>query len=279
MKRSVTATVVALAFLGVPVLAASGAQATAPSVQPAGFPGGYDVVESAQFSAPSGARSHGSVACPGTTLPSGGGGLIASSAHTNLASSYPSGSRWEVEVTNNSTAGTTFHVYAVCLNDASSRSVVTGATTVPPGDDVTALATCPSGRVVLGGGGRYSGSSTEVTIQSSQFGTSSTWAVDMVNRSSANVSVKAYAVCRSKPAGYSLQTGTAVTNPAGHRTTATVDCPGNSVAIGGGGFTNAPLTSIHLKSSDPDVFGWAVTEANASETSATITAVAVCAGT
>jgi hypothetical protein len=254
--------------------------APAGTAAPLTFPSGFVVVKSAVLSAPKGARTHGSVKCPGSERPSGGGAFVRSkSLKQNLASSYPNGQRWEVAVNNTSGADTTFRVYAVCLTNAASYSVVTSTTTLPAGGLITGTATCPSGRVVLGGGARSLTSSTHVDIHSFAAASSTTWFADVSNRSTATVSFKVYAICRSKPAGYSLATGSAVTNPPSTQTKATVACPGNGVAIGGGGTSNSVLTDINLNTSIPANFGWSVYENNASSSPATVTALAVCAGT
>jgi hypothetical protein len=268
--------------LGAP--AAPGAGKPAPEVQAAAKPTGYTVV-SASFSAPNGQQTFGSVTCPATNKgvtrdPLGGGVVITSnSLSANINSSFPVSTAWETYVDNNSGADTSFTVYAVCATPHKHYAVVSNSVSNPSGVQNSAIAACPSGTKVTGGGGYNSSGDLAVNINTS-IPSGNGWRVDANNAGAGANSLTSYAVCSASwPAktGYHVAVGTAQTNAAGAETLASVSCSSGQSVLGGGGFSSSGSTAVNMNTTVPSGAGWAVYENNASSSSASITAYAICA--
>ena len=89
-----------------------------------------------------------------------------------------------------------------------------------------------------------------------------------------------FAICRSKPKGYSCEYETPpVYNPPGSQTAAAISCPGASVPTGGGVVSGSWGTLVNLNSSYPIANGWAIFQNNASGSDSGFSAQIVCAGT
>lgn len=291
----VTAALVATAALGstagiaktghLGARAAPGAGKQAPDVQ-AAAPSGY-VVVTAVNSAPNGQDTSVGVTCPATKkgaarYPLGGGVLIGSgSLSANVNSSFPvPASSWAADVNNNSGADTTFTVYAICATPPKNYQVVhASAVTLPPGAQITDIAACPSGTKVTGGGGVISSSNLAVNLNTS-VPTGNGWRIDVNNASASDDTVTSYAVCSARwgaSTGYHVAIGSAVNNPAGTETQATVSCPSGQSVLGGGGYSGSASTAVNMNSTYPITSGWGVLENNASGKDTTITAYAICA--
>lgn len=260
------------------------ARGSSPSVL--GMPKGYTVVNSGALVAVNGMQTAGSVTCPGTKQPSGGGVVVLSDAlTTSVNSSYPQGQRWDVYVNNTSGSDTYFYVYAVCLAKAAGYTVVTTTDTVTDSTQ-SAAADCPAHTTVLGGGALSHTFSTGVAINSTVpnqlTGNHTAWRVAMTSSDSTTSGFTVYAICRGKPAGYSIQFGVGVDNTAGAQDVATVSCPGSSVVIGGGGFTGfaSTDTALNMNSTWPRAdYSWGVAENNGGTIDRSLYAAAICAGT
>ncbi len=87
------------------------------------------------------------------------------------------------------------------------------------------------------------------------------------------------AICSPKPKGYTQVFGGLVDNPPGTQTGTTVDCPGASVPLGGGGFSSSGSTAVNMNSTFPSGSDWEAFESNASAADASMQASVVCAGT
>lgn len=245
-----------------------------------GVPAGYTVVKSAPVTALNGTQSHGSVACPGTRQPSGGGALVSSSAlSVNLNSSYPSGRSWRVDVNNTSGADTTFTVYAICLNHASAYTVATNSAVAATGTQSAVQVSCPANTVIIGGGALSHSFSTGVTINSIHPLGGSTWWANMNNTDATDSNFTAYAICRPTLKGYSVQSGTVMNTTPGTEANATASCPALTVPIGGGGVSTSYDTAVGMNSSYPTSTGWSLYENNGTASEwADILAYAICAG-
>jgi len=257
----------------------------ASSAGPLVLPNGYTLVQAGPLTAASGAQTHGSVSCPGTRQPSGGGAFVSSDALTTAVnSSYPSGQSWAVDINNTSGASTNFYVYAICLAHAAGYTVVASSSSV--GDSTQSWAAdCPAHTGVFGGGALSGTSSTGVNINSTvpnQLAKGATaWRVAMSSSDSTESGFTVYAVCRPKPKGYSIQFNAAVVNPAGGQTVTDAFCPGSSLPVGGGGFSGffTADTAVTMSASWPGDSYWAVDENNGGTASRSLEAAVVCAGT
>ncbi|HEY3734831.1 MAG TPA: hypothetical protein VGL63_13045 [Streptosporangiaceae bacterium] len=250
-------------------------------------PKGYTIV-TAFLDAPTGKQTHGSVTCPGKEQPSGGGAFI---EHDDLAdninSSYPSGQSWDVDINNVSGSDTTYYVFAVCLAFSAGYTVVSSSFPGTVGDDTASWAvTCPADTKVVGGGAVSNSSSTAVDIDSTVpnqlTGGHTAWRVAISSSDAMQSDFQVYAVCRPKPAGYSIQFGSPVLAGPDRETDASVNCPGASVVIGGGGFASFATAddAIDMNSSWPTGSSqWAIAENDGETIGRDIEAAVVCAGT
>jgi hypothetical protein len=237
--------------------------------------------------ATNGIQTGASVSCPGTKQPSAGGVLVDSDALTaNVNSSYPAGQTWQADVNNTSGSDTDFFVYAVCL--AKSKSYIVAGAGASVGDSTqSAAAQCPPHTTVLGGGALSDTVSTGVGINSTvpnQLANNQTaWRVAMSSSDTTVSNFTVYAICRAKPAGYSIQFGPGVINAAGMEDDATATCPAPSLPIGGGGFTGFAETdtAVQMNSTWPKVADsqWAVAENNGGGIARSLGAAVICAGT
>lgn len=129
-------------------------------VAPLAKPAGYKIVQAGPFNSPGNTQSLGKATCPGTKVPVGGGALISPAGSNNpilfanVNSSYPFGNSWFVDVNTSSSSGADadFDVYAVCIDEVASYSVVSSSLVDnPAGTSTLATASCPTNRVLVGG--------------------------------------------------------------------------------------------------------------------------------
>jgi hypothetical protein len=104
------------------------------------------------------------------------------------------------------------------------------------------------------------------------------WVVDMNNHENATTLTTVYAVCGSVP-NWSLQLGAFVGIPAGAQRTAHVRCPAGSTVLSGGPVSSSLGTGVNMNSGFPTGGTvWKVAEDNASASTPSVRAEAVCAG-
>jgi hypothetical protein len=225
-------------------------------------PSGYKVVKAGPFDSPGDTQAQAIVKCPGSEVPVGGGALISPAGSNNpvlfasINSSYPLNNEWVVDVNTSGSSGAdaNFVAYAVCIDSVSSYSVVnSGLISNPSGNSTLATATCPSKRVLVGGGGFSTSTSVDVNV-GVDTPTSSTWRVIMNNGSAQNASVAAYAVCEKRPSGYS-EPFTITTVLSGAETPLGANCPAGTVPLSGGDFTGGVM-NLNLSSSFPSSSSW-----------------------
>jgi hypothetical protein len=261
--------------------AASSAKLGGSAVISNSLPAGYSIATSSPFTATNGFQSRGTVTCPGTLKPVGGGAATPStSTLVNMNSSFPvSKHSWAVDINNTSGTDTTFTVYAVCIKRGSlAFTVNTAVFSVGANAQSSGTTSCPSG-VVVGGGVLSSSGSPSVNINTLIPAGTTGWRADMNNATASATNFTVYAICRNtKPGGYSVQIGTPVDNPSGAQTEVIVACPGNSVPLSGGVFSSSGKTAVNLNESIPSGQTWLGYENNASAGDAAATPYAVCAG-
>jgi hypothetical protein len=261
------------------------AGAGAASASSLNLPAGYRMVVSGLFTATNGQQSHGFVTCPGTKVPaSGGAEVFASSTAVDMNSSYPSGQSWAVDVNNTSGSDHVFEVWAVCITHVTSYTVVSVST--PEGGMSTQFASvaCPTHTAVVGGGVFSSSASTGVNINSTvpdQLAHGVTeWTAAMANATTTTPSYTVYAVCRSKPFGYTLLYEDPATLLPGAQDQSEANCPTEQSPIGGGGFTNYQTTDTQLAMSStyPYTTGWSVYGTNGGSITRSVEAAVICVG-
>jgi hypothetical protein len=152
----------------------------------------------------------------------------------------------------------------------------------PSGTQTTGTVACPSGTVVWGGG-VFTDSFADLTVNSS-FPTGDTgWEGSVSNPGPSSYAFKAVAICADEPADYSIQASGPIEVPGVTETSASEACPKHTVVLSGGGYSSsgdAPDVSLH--SSFPTVGTkkvnyWNVTENNADPIDSYLYAYAVCA--
>jgi hypothetical protein len=255
-----------------------------------GPPTGYTIEVNDSLSAPPESQASGSVNCPAKTVAYGGGVEVGSlGLAVNVSGSVPKkrGRGWTGTISNDTTSSQDFGVAVVCAHKPTGyKVVVSHKVDDPTGTQASAAALCPGGSKVLGGGGSSSSSSTLVDLNSTfpvLISNQYAWRVYVNNLSGADQSATATVVCGKGKllVGYVIQDGTPTANPPGQQTNALVACPGVTVPLGGGvlssGFVDTGV-NVTAPFDAPDT-GWTSYEDNAGATSATVTPIAICAGT
>lgn len=252
---------------------------------PATLPKGYTVVTS-DFVAFAGAQDADQTNCPGTEQPVGGGAFVASSdLQVNLNRSYPWSHSWIVSVGNASATSSDVTAYVICMAHSAGYKVVQSPGAVGPESVNSAAAVCPPNTTVTGGGVYSASAATDVnmnsTVPNTFEGGRTGWRVAMASSDPSTADFTVYAVCRPKPAGYSIQYGANLALGPYSEGEATVTCPGGSVPIGGGGFTAYDVQDgwITMNSSGPGGNGWVIYENNDENVTRGFAAAAICAGT
>jgi len=92
--------------------------------------------------------------CPSGSLVTGGGWVIGSSSSVRIYNSSQTGNAWQIWVDNSSSSSPLVNVYAICLSGVSGSTNQTSPTSVTVAGSSTghAIASCPSGDYVTGGG-------------------------------------------------------------------------------------------------------------------------------
>jgi hypothetical protein len=198
------------------LLALSGEATDAAPTSPGLVPAGYSVIYSGQYTAPGYSQTHGSATCPGHKEPASGGVVGESAGFASAVnSSYPSGRSWEVDFNNQTSTSSGFVVYAVCLEQSSTYTVVENSDlTAANGTQSEGFMSCPLHTRVTGGGALSESGSTAVNIHDS-FPSANGWMVDINNQSGVGSMYTVFAVCHSRPTNYSIQGSGFVENPAG----------------------------------------------------------------
>lgn len=157
----------------------------------------YAVVAGTAVTNNAGTQTSASVTCPKGTVPLGGGGF-ASSGSTAVAinTSIPLAKGWRVDVNNGSTGTNMATAYAVCGKKPAGYAQVAGTpTTIGAGVQAAASAVCPSGTLVLGGGGFSSSGSTATNLNTTIPSSTTGWESFENNGTTSSNTLTAYAVC------------------------------------------------------------------------------------
>jgi len=92
--------------------------------------------------------------CPSGSVVTGGGWVIGTSDSVRLYNSSQYGNAWQIWVENSASNSPLINVYAICLSGVSGSTSQTSASsvTIPGSNTGYAIASCPSGALVTGGG-------------------------------------------------------------------------------------------------------------------------------
>jgi hypothetical protein len=166
-------------------------------------PAGYKIDHSVPLTAGNGFQTGARLSCPKSkgvqTVPLDGGALVVSSSlFANLNSSWPDadGKSWDVDVNNTSGADTTFTISVVCAKPFTNDVQLLSSPVANPANTQSRYSvTCPTGSLILGGGGFSSTSSTLVNLNGVWPSSTWTWEVDINNASSVSATVTVYEIC------------------------------------------------------------------------------------
>ena len=238
-------------------------------------PKGYVVVKSGSLTAPASVQTHGSVTCPTGKVPLGGGVFFSSgSVVADINSSYPTATGWAADVNNGSTGSSSFIVYATCSKKPGTayHEASGTATTVNPGAQVSATATCATGKPVSGG--VFSNSTSLAADLNTSIPVTNGWRIDANNGSASAETVTPYVVC-ANVTKYKIVIGTTTASNPGTQTGATATCT-TAAPIGGGAFSSSGSTAVNLNTTYPVTGGWESFQNNNSTSATSFIPYAVC---
>ncbi len=150
-----------------------------------------------------------------------------------------------------------------------SVSQVLNPASIPAFGTGYAVATCPSGSIVTGGG--FAGSSSLLVYSS--FSSTNGWKAAAKNLSASPLTLNAYAECLSNTTGTTQQVYSQTTAPASGMGHVVINCPSGRV-ITGGGFVSNPHLLVFSNSATGN--GWEVDVQNQSSSSQLVNAYAIC---
>jgi len=199
------------------------------------------------------------VNCPSGTLAAGGGESNTSPGGISLHDSYAlsGGGGWQVAVTNDSAAQSTFTVYGVCLSGLTSYGQVLREAPVPANSTGTVGAYCSGKQEVLGGGGSVTVLNTRVqddgyslTFDQPYLGA---WRFIVHNFDAVSRDATAQVLC-----GVGITTSGVVDSDQvapGQLQTASESCSSGTTVLSGGGGSGGQ-SGIRITDSYPDGNGW-----------------------
>jgi hypothetical protein len=253
--------------------------ATSPAALPAGVPKGYVSLQSALLAAPAHLQTRGNLSCPAGKVPLGGGALVSSAdLAANVNSSFPDGDKWTVDVNNGASFNTTFRIFVICAKAPKLYQTVDVSATAPAGITNHAIANCPTGTVVIGGGA-LSTSGSVLTNIADTFPAGNAWRVDMNNATTSANTLVSRAICAKKPKGYTLVVGSNSDIFAHSSASASAFCPGVTVPLSGGVVNFLDDVQANMNATFPtNADGWFSEINNAGIGNAIMSTRMICAG-
>jgi hypothetical protein len=223
---------------------------------------------------------------PGDVVTGGGVDNVPTTGVPQIGISAPDGSGlWTVwaGVYGNGSSTNVLDMSAVCIAKPKTYKTVAHKVNEAGAGSQSVDAVCPVGTVVLGGGGYTSYPNSAYQIVDSYPSTSAsspawfmTWST---NDAFTSATFTAYAICGTRPAGYSITVAhQSVPATPTAWTVNTVHCPGNALPLSGG-VSGVPGTGqATLASSYPKAHKWQNVLVNGSGSAFTATGAVVCAG-
>jgi len=226
-----------------------------------------------QESVPSGTTGSATIACPGSSIITGGGFALGSSANMFAKTTSMDNNGWQTYAVNNTGSSQTLSNYAICLsNSGGTTSQVFAQVTAPANSNGHAVVACPAGSVVTGGG--YASSANFTVYNSSKQGNG--WEVWAKNNSGSGQLLNAYAMCLAGTSATSSEI-VAQSSLAGNTTgVVRATCPSGSLLTGGGfaGSTNLLIFNTSMKPDDDKT--WQSYAKNLTGTSNLLNSYAIC---
>jgi hypothetical protein len=283
--------VIAAALLSVaaavPASAAAAQHAPAAAAQHASaainasHPPGYKIVHAGPFDASPGAFDSGaSVACPAGTVVWGGGVVFlgGTTASLNVNTSQPTGSSgWEARVNNSGTTDAQFAVNAICANQPAGYKLVVKTVDNPPDTQSHASVTCPSPKVLLGGGTLSSADQVTGFLTSAWPQSSAKFTGYMFNGTATDQSFTVEAICGHKPAGYKVATNGALVE-AGFTLSDGIACPTGTSVLSGGAQDPDHVPVVQVAGSiNEGTTAWTINVNNLGQSAHQVNGYAICA--
>jgi hypothetical protein len=210
--------------------------------------------------------------CPSGSLVTSGG--FAASNNMVVYTQLQSGNGWIVYAKNNDSVANPITVYAVCLsNESGSTSFQLASTSVGAGTYGQAVANCPAGSVVTGGG--FASNAETLWVYNSSM-TGNGWQVYARNLSGGSQGLNVYAICLSGSSATSTSIATNTTVSGGTYGSAEAVCPSGKL-LTGGGYALGDNLSVYNSSMDvSDSTKWNVYANNSGGSGALMNVYAVC---
>jgi hypothetical protein len=224
-----------------------------------------------QVSIAAGANGSSTIACPASSVVTGGGFALNNNmiAYTHSQD----GNAWTTYAKNNGASSGLLNSYAVCLfASMGTTSMVWNQVTISAGTNGNAFVACPAGSVVTGGG--YA-SNTNLFVYNSSM-SSNGWQVYAQNTSGSSQLLNSYATCLAGTTGSTSQVLAQKSIPSGASDGAEASCPAGTILTGGGfaGSTNIWVYNISMKTMDSET--WNVFGKNLTGTSQLLNSYAIC---
>lgn len=214
--------------------------------------------------------------CPSMSIVVGGG--YAAHSDVTFYTQYKYGNGWRGDAKNNSGVDRQITVFAVCLHNVSGLSVtqVHGQVTVYPGLKEQAVATCPAGSIVTGGGFHAYPDGSLRVYNSSKATSGVGWQSWAENLTGSNKTHHAYAICLSGSGGTTTQVMSSASIPLNSTGYAIPTCASGTL-VTAGGFAAQPDLLIYSSSGPYSGDEWRVYVKNTSLTeSRTLFGYAIC---
>lgn len=199
----------------------------------------------------------GSVTCPTGTVPWGGGAGFTGGTPgvgENVNTSAPSGNGWRARYNNaNGRPDDDFAVVGICANAPQGYTTTFAAVDNPPMTQVSGVATCPTGTVLLGGGVISTSDSVDASATSAFPRGPHAYAGSMWNGTARDEKFDVFAICGAKPLGYTIVRSSETLNVAANTDIASgAECPHGTSLISGGVSVTDPRPTVSLGASLPE---------------------------
>jgi hypothetical protein len=247
-------------------------QTPTPTLTPTAVPPITQLV-SQQTSIPAGSAGNVTASCPPNSVVTGGG----FAAHTTILVYNHSmqGNGWRAFGMNNSGSSRVLNAYAVCLFNApgASSTQVSQQVSVSGNEIGQALAACPAGSIVTGGGWAAQSTGNLHVYNSSRSGNG--WQVYARNRTGTNLPMNGYAVCLSGT-DWTTEQVLQQESVAGSGVGNVVSICPSGRPVTGGGFAGGNNLAIYQTLPRSDLGGWINFAVNSAGSSGLLNTYSIC---
>jgi hypothetical protein len=168
-------------------------------------------------------------------------------------------------------------VNAICANQPAGYKLVVKTVDNPSNAQSHATVTCPSPKVLLGGGTLSSADQVTAFLTSAWPPGSAKFTGYMFNGTTTDQSFTVEAICGHKPAGYKMVTNSASVDP-GFTLSDGIGCPTGTSVVGGGVQVPDHVPVVQAAGSiDQGAFAWDVDVNNLGQSAHQVNGYAICA--